>query len=304
MRRRFLNGFDSIWVDCMNGDSRETGKLTPEGKPDPSVFSTEWNREGIRVGTAVGLFVKRGRKRQGDCRIFFRHFWGIIKRCDLLASLDTKDFDSQFCVSYPKENNRWTFRPSDIRTAYLSWPKTIDLCSLPPYNGPIERRGGSLIGFPNERDRLMRLSEYLDPNVPDEEIRNLVPEFMNSSGEFKAEKTRAQLKGRKFDPERIVHYPFKPFDVRIAYLDSAIAPLFSRPAPQLLNQRFSRNVFFITRDTADKEPEGPPFLFSSVICDYDCISGHARHFPIWVNSVTTLFHPVFFERQGWMVFQL
>ena len=54
MRQRFLQEFDTLWFDCLNGDSRETGKLTPEGKPDPSVFSTEYNREGIRVGTAIG----------------------------------------------------------------------------------------------------------------------------------------------------------------------------------------------------------------------------------------------------------
>ena len=55
MRERFLREFDALWFDCLNGDSRETGKLTPEGKPDPSVFSTESNREGIRVGTTIGL---------------------------------------------------------------------------------------------------------------------------------------------------------------------------------------------------------------------------------------------------------
>ena len=37
MRQRFLAEFDKLWLDCMNGDSRETGKLTPDGKPDPSV---------------------------------------------------------------------------------------------------------------------------------------------------------------------------------------------------------------------------------------------------------------------------
>ena len=45
MRQRFLREFDTLWFDCLNGDSRETGKLIPEGKPDPSVFSTETNRE-------------------------------------------------------------------------------------------------------------------------------------------------------------------------------------------------------------------------------------------------------------------
>ena len=35
MRQRFLSEFDALWFDCLNGDSRETGKVTPDGKPDP-----------------------------------------------------------------------------------------------------------------------------------------------------------------------------------------------------------------------------------------------------------------------------
>ena len=31
MRQRLLGEFDRLWFDCLNGDSRETGKLTPEG---------------------------------------------------------------------------------------------------------------------------------------------------------------------------------------------------------------------------------------------------------------------------------
>jgi predicted helicase len=44
MRECFLNAFDSIWVDCMNGDAFRTGKRTPDGSPDPSVFSTDLQR--------------------------------------------------------------------------------------------------------------------------------------------------------------------------------------------------------------------------------------------------------------------
>ena len=57
MRERYLSEFDSIWIDCLNGDKYRTGKLTPEGKPDPSVFSTDHNREGIQVGTAITLLL-------------------------------------------------------------------------------------------------------------------------------------------------------------------------------------------------------------------------------------------------------
>ena len=59
MRERYLDVFDHIWIDNLNGDKYKTGKVTPEGLPDPSVFSTEYNREGIQVGTAVALMVRR-----------------------------------------------------------------------------------------------------------------------------------------------------------------------------------------------------------------------------------------------------
>ena len=58
MRERYLEAFDKIWIDCLNGDKYKTGKLTPDGLPDPSVFSTAKNREGIQVGTAVSLLVR------------------------------------------------------------------------------------------------------------------------------------------------------------------------------------------------------------------------------------------------------
>jgi REP element-mobilizing transposase RayT len=65
MRERYLEVFDRIWIDCLNGDKYKTGKLTPEGDPDPSVFSTPFNPEGIQVGTAIGLLVRSGVRSAG-----------------------------------------------------------------------------------------------------------------------------------------------------------------------------------------------------------------------------------------------
>ena len=31
MRERYLEVFDRIWIDCLNGDKYKTGKLTPDG---------------------------------------------------------------------------------------------------------------------------------------------------------------------------------------------------------------------------------------------------------------------------------
>jgi predicted helicase len=88
MRERFLREFDAIWVDSLNGDSRETGKLTPDGTPDPSVFSTSSNREGIRVGTAITTLVRQEPTSSRPADVFYREFWGADKKRNLLASLE------------------------------------------------------------------------------------------------------------------------------------------------------------------------------------------------------------------------
>jgi hypothetical protein len=279
MRQRFLSEFDSLWFDCMNGDSRETGKLTPDGKPDPSVFSTEYNREGIRLGTSIGLMVRRA-SRSSQPRTRFRHFWGVTKRADLLASLQVTEFEAQYQAVMPTQGNRFSFRSSHVPEYYEKWPKVAALAARDPYNGPIERRGNSLVAFEEDRDRLKSLEAYLDPNRSDDEIRTLAPLFMRSSGEFKAEKARALLRGRvKYDSTKIVRYPFKPFDVRLAYLDADIQPLFSRPSPELLAQRFPGNKYLIVREKSSVEPASPPFYFSTLICDYHCLAVEGKHIP-------------------------
>jgi hypothetical protein len=168
-----------------------------------------------------------------------------------------------------------------------------------PFNGPLERRGNTLIVMADQREQLQVLRTYLDPRTSDEQIGRLMPRWMVSSGEFDAASGRRLLAGNAaFGENRIVRYPFKPFDVRLAYLDAALAPLFSRPRPSLLAQAsIAGNTFLVSRDTADQDPEGSPFLFTRLICDYDCLSGHARLFPMGVTLQTARGRPRAHPRQ-------
>ncbi len=277
MRQRFLSEFDRLWFDCMNGDSRETGKLTPDGQPDPSVFSTEYNREGIRVGTGVCVIVRK-QKREKRPVVRFRHFWGVTKRRDLLASLARKRFGAAYTHATPSRENRFSFRPEDVSPEYNAWPKVPEL-SVSHYNGPVERRAGALISI--DREPLeRRIAAYFDADVGNEEVKAIYASLMMTGNRIIGPDAREKILGEHtFDVGKIVKYPFKVFDVRWCYLDN-LRPLFSEPSPDLLSHRMGGNAFFITRDTADKVPEGPPFYFSPRVCDYDCISGHARHFPI------------------------
>ena len=127
LRERLLNAFDDVWIDCLNGDSRQTGKLTAEGKPDPSVFSTEYNREGIRVGTAIALMV-RNPSHTPTTSVQFRQFWGVEKRSDLIGSLKSSSSTlSTYTTANPVEATRFSFRPQQSSADYLSWPRVNEL---------------------------------------------------------------------------------------------------------------------------------------------------------------------------------
>ena len=176
MRQRFLKEFDALWFDCLNGDSRETGKTTPEGKPDPSIFSTEYNREGIRVGTAISLMVRKEIRTEQPI-VRFRQFWGVTKRADLLSSLNTADFGADYQPANPDKSNRYSFRPSEIDECYKGWPRLADLCHIAPFNGPVERRGFALIAM--ERAPLAsRINAYFDNTISDNEIEHIYPSLM------------------------------------------------------------------------------------------------------------------------------
>ena len=67
MRERYLEAFDAVRIDCLNGDKYRTGKVAPDGSPDPSIFSTEGDPVGIQVGTAIADPGAQGRSRARWC---------------------------------------------------------------------------------------------------------------------------------------------------------------------------------------------------------------------------------------------
>ncbi|GCA92024.1 type ISP restriction/modification enzyme [Microcystis aeruginosa] len=279
MRQRFLQEFDRLWFDCLNGDSRETGKLTPEGNPDPSVFSTQYNKEGIRVGTTIGLMVRK-EVRNKNVDVYFRHFWGVAKREQLLDSLNNQDFDALYQVSNPEQSNRYSFRPSDVSSHYLAWPKLTDLSDEAPITGYKENRGYSFI----DSDKTIlseRISKYFDQNVSWEELASLNTGLTKNAARFDAKKARDKvLKLRKkFNPQMLLPYLLRPYEVKWCYY-TQIRPLWNESRPSLFIHQFQGNSFLVSRPAGVASPEGIPFYFTNCLGDFDFIRGHAYHFPI------------------------
>src|SRR5262249_25590621 len=161
MRQRYLSEFDAVWIDCLNGDKYRTGKLTPDGKPDPSVFSTEHNREGIQVGTAIALLVRKARH-QAPAEVRFRDLWGQTKRADLLDSVQGFGPHLYEAIT-PAPALGLPFRPLATGEDYLASPSLPDLFPV-TFPGIFTARDSLVVDI-DEGSLRRRMLAYFDSKV-------------------------------------------------------------------------------------------------------------------------------------------
>jgi Type ISP C-terminal specificity domain/N-6 DNA Methylase len=282
MRKRFLSEFDQLWFDALNGDSRETGKLTPDGKPDPSVFSTEYNPEGIRLGTAIGLMVRKA-VRAPQSVVRSRNFWGVTKRTDLLESLKAGDFDAQYTLAQPSRSNRFSFHPLTLSAQYMAWPSIIELCAETPISGLAEKWKGALVDI--DREALeKRLQMYYDRKVEWAELKALDTGLTEDAGGFNAKAARPKVQAaEKFNPDRIIRYALYPFDLRWCYY-TPVASLWNRPRPLLRAQYWPGNRFLVVRMMAERPHEGVPVIVSSALPDHHLLRPNVVAIPVRLRS--------------------
>ncbi|HKS28372.1 MAG TPA: type ISP restriction/modification enzyme [Pyrinomonadaceae bacterium] len=280
MRERFLQEFDVMWFDSLNGDSRETGKLTPEGLPDPSVFSTKYNKEGIRVGTAVGLMVRKA-ERDAQPTVNYREFWGVRKREELLESIDGAK--EQYIQAEPDKSNRFSFRVIGVASHYLEWPKVVELCGELPISGLQEMRKGALMSI-NRTDLEKRVQMYYDAEVSWDALKALKTGLTEDGGRFDAKTTREKVRTKEsFDDNRLLRYALYPFDVRWCYY-SSIRPLWNEPRPALTAQDWNGNGFYVTRMMAERPNEQNTMMFTTALPDYHLLRPNAVAIPIRIKT--------------------
>jgi hypothetical protein len=305
MREKYLEVFDPITVDCLNGDKFKTGKLTPEGEPDPSVFSTESNREGIQVGTAVVTLVHRSRGEQAQTskkknqrphtpssrsEIRFRHLWGKAKRAELLASLNKAPKDIYERIT-PLLEVGLPFMPTKMESVYFEWPLLTELFPV-SFPGIKTSRDEFLVDV--DKDALVkRLEQYFDPEVSHEEMKQIDPDVMEDSARFKARVVRAELCKRGFLKKNIVRYCYRPFDVRWLYWEPETKLLDEKRTEYFL-QIHETNIWLSAGQRNRKEDFYQP-QFTSILADHHIVESNVAMFPLWLKpnpDPTSLFDAV------------
>ena len=281
MRERYLEAFDAIRVDCLNGDKYKTGKVTPDGSPDPSVFSTESDPIGIQVGTAIATLVRKADHSPTE-RIGFRHLWGQSKRANLLATAEAEPAALYEAVD-PVLPLGLPFVRTAVSADWFGWPSLPDLFPA-SFPGVKTGRDGFLVDI--DLDRLkVRIVDYFDPALSHEEIARRYPGAMKSSSGFvvrDARKVRDVLLARGGPIEDgFVRHAYRPFDTRWLYWEPGDG-LLGRPVPEYKPHVVEENLWFVTQQKPRRE-WSPPQVIQHIGC-LDLMDRGATCVPAWLRE--------------------
>lgn len=247
MRERYLEAFDIVTIDNLNGDKYKTGKTTPDGKPDPSIFSTEFNREGIQVGTAIATLVRKP-QHEGAQTVQFRHLWGTGKRAQLKA--EAADVNAAvYQAVIPSPEIGLPFLPHTFGADYFAWPLLPELFPV-SFPGVKTSRDDVVVSI--DRDRLMEsVQAYLKINP-----------------------------NQVYDDNKITRYAYRPFDIRWLYWDETIL---DRARPDYFPHVKPENLWLEARQRQPME-QFDRGMFTRVLAD-NLGNGLSSYFPLYLYDV-------------------
>ena len=276
MRERYLEVFDVIRIDCLNGDKFRTGKTTPDGLPDPSVFSTEHNREGIQVGTAIASLIRKQAHTSASC-IDFRDLWGSTKRQQLLDTADAHCAEIYKQV-IPSIDLGLPFRLNKVASAYFKWPSIKSLFPT-TFSGVQTRRDAFLVSA--ERSTIeQRMRAYLDARINSEAFFRAYPYAAEKTAQYDPKRTRDQLLNDGAHHGLIVEYFYRPFDVRYCYWTSE-AGLLGRPVAEYV-EAFPANTPQLVIPRAQRRDYSVPMI-ASILGDLNAMDGGASYIPQFIK---------------------
>ena len=285
MRERYLESFDAIRIDCLNGDKYKTGKTTPDGDPDPSIFSSPEDPVGIQVGTAITTLVRKADHAPAET-VGFRHLWGQTKREHLTATAHTEP-DALYDSFKPSLPLGLPFARMAVSDEWSSWPSLPDLF---PASFPGVKTNRDPFVFDIDLDRLRgRISDYFNADLSHDEVARRYPTAMRdtSSIALDARSVRdARLVRGNPDGAAFVRCTFRPFDNRWLYWE-ADSGLLARPSPHFEPHVFVGNMWVEARQREAREFFSRGTLVRHIASDFG--NGLSNYFPAYLRDAALHF---------------
>ena len=283
MRERYLDAFDEIRIDCLNGDKYKTGKVAPDGSPDPSIFTTAGDPIGIQVGTAVATLVRKA-DHAPAIDIGFRDLWGPGKRAELIETAEMEP-DAVYSNLEPLLPLGLPFSRTAVTDSWFHWPALPELFPV-SFPGVQTKRDAFLIDV--DLDRLKtRIADYFNAALTNEEIARRYPIAMQDSSGFvvsDARSVREELLKRGGPCESgFTRHAYRPFDNRWLYWETGRG-LLGRPVPDYRPHVFEGNMWLSSAQHLRKDATEPQAYFTERIASLHLIERTALMFPAWLRD--------------------
>ena len=282
MRERYLEAFDAVRVDCLNGDKYKTGKVAPDGTPDPSIFSTAGDPVGIQVGTAIATLVRKAEHAPAG-EIGFRHLWGPAKREGLLETAEAKPGVLYDGIA-PIPPLGLPFARTAVSEEWFDWPALPDLFPV-SFPGIKTDRDAFLVDVDLDRLRA-RIADYFNPELSHEDIARHHPAAMRNttsvSLEARAVRDTRLLRGGP-DEAGFVRCAYRPFDNRWLYWE-ADSGLLARPRSDYRPHVFKGNLWLSAAQHLRKGAAEPQACVTEHLGQLHLIERSANLFPAWLRD--------------------
>ena len=280
MRERYLEAFDAIRIDCLNGDKYKTGKVAPDGSPDPSIFSTPDDPVGIQVGTTIATLIRKADHAPAGT-IGFRHLWGQAKPEELMATAETKPSTLYDSIE-PVLPLGLPFVQTVVSEGWFGWPTLPDLFPV-SFPGVKTSRDGFLVATDLDRLRA-RVADYFNAALSHEEIARRYPGVMKTTARFDARKVRDALLARGGPTDAgFIRFAYRPFDNRWLYWEKD-GLLLDRPRADYKPHVFENNLWMSAAQHLRKGAEEPQTCFTAHMGCLHLIERGALMFPAWLRS--------------------
>ena len=280
MRERYLEAFDAIRIDCLNGDKYKTGKVAPDGSPDPSIFSTEGDPVGIQVGTAITTLVRKADHASAQ-EVGFRHLWGQAKRTELVETAEVKPGELYESIN-PVLQLGLPFVRTAMSRDWFDWPSLPDLFPV-SFPGVTTNRDSFLVD--TDLDRLKaRVADYFDAALSHEEIGRRYPVAMKTTTSVRQDARsvrEARLVRGGPDKAGFLRYCHRPFDTRWLYWESE-SGLLARPCPDYRPHVFEGNLWVEARQRESRDFFSRGTLVRHLAGDFG--NGRSHFFPAWLRD--------------------
>ncbi len=278
MREHYLEAFDVVRIDCLNGDKYKTGKVTPDGLPDPSIFSTENNPVGIQVGTAITTLVRKTHHTSAE-QVGFRHLWGQAKREELLETSE-KEPDALYDNIKPLLPLGLPFAQTAVSKEWFDWPALPDLFPM-SFPGVKTSRDSFLVDTDLDRLRA-RVDDYFNNSLSHDDIAQRYPSVMKATALFDARLVRDALMSRGGPVENgFIRYAYRPFDNRWLYWEAETKLLDGKRADYKPHV-FMGNMWLSAAQHLRKGEAEPQTYLTQYLGSLHMIERTAFWFPAWL----------------------